>query len=182
MSSLQTVEYRMSSLQPFDTECRHSKQLNKKENNDLEVAHPRSGSSSTWLLGELELGNVGFRGEGQLEYPEKNLSTYIWIPKVITPNIWIPNVITPNVWLPNVVTPNIWIPNVITLNIWIPNVITPKVWLPNVLTPNIWIPNVVNLNISIQNVLTPNIFIQNGGISTTWIQIYLVCHIWVISV
>ena len=29
-------------------------------NNDLEVAHPQSGSSSTRFLIELEFGNVGF--------------------------------------------------------------------------------------------------------------------------
>ena len=34
-------------------------------NNDLEVAHPQSGSSSTWFLIELEFGNVGFWGEGK---------------------------------------------------------------------------------------------------------------------
>ena len=28
--------------------------------NDLEVAHPQSGSSSTGFLVELEFGNVGF--------------------------------------------------------------------------------------------------------------------------
>ena len=33
--------------------------------NDLEVAHPQSGSSSTWFLVELEFGNVGFWGEGK---------------------------------------------------------------------------------------------------------------------
>ena len=27
---------------------------------DLEVAHPQSGSLSTWFLVELEFGNVGF--------------------------------------------------------------------------------------------------------------------------
>ena len=31
-----------------------------KINNDLEVAHPQSGSSSTRFLVELEFGNVGF--------------------------------------------------------------------------------------------------------------------------
>ena len=34
-------------------------------NNDLEVAHPHSGSSSTWLLVELEFGDAGFWGEGE---------------------------------------------------------------------------------------------------------------------
>ena len=32
-------------------------------NNDLEVVHPLSGSSSTWFLVELEFENVGFWGE-----------------------------------------------------------------------------------------------------------------------
>ena len=40
----------------------------------MEVAHPQSGSSSTWFLVEWEFGNVGFWGEGKPEYPEKNLS------------------------------------------------------------------------------------------------------------
>jgi len=31
-----------------------------KINNDLEVAHPQSGSSSTWFLVKLEFGNVAF--------------------------------------------------------------------------------------------------------------------------
>ena len=34
-------------------------------NNDLEVVHPLSGSSSTWFLVELEFAKVGFRGEGK---------------------------------------------------------------------------------------------------------------------
>jgi len=33
------------------------------------VAHPQSGSSSTWFLFELEFGNVGFWGEGKLGVP-----------------------------------------------------------------------------------------------------------------
>ena len=33
--------------------------------NDLEVAHPQSGSLSTWFLVELEFENVGFWGEGK---------------------------------------------------------------------------------------------------------------------
>ena len=36
-----------------------------KINNDLEVAHPQSGSSSSWFLVELEFGNVGFWGDGK---------------------------------------------------------------------------------------------------------------------
>ena len=43
-------------------------------NNDLEVAHLQSGSSSTWFLVELEFGNVGFEERGKVEYLEKNLS------------------------------------------------------------------------------------------------------------
>ena len=37
--------------------------------NDLQVAHPHSGSSSTWFLVELEFGNVGFWGEGKTGVP-----------------------------------------------------------------------------------------------------------------
>ena len=39
--------------------------------NDLEVAHPQSGSSSTWFLVELEFGNVGFWGDGKTEQRSK---------------------------------------------------------------------------------------------------------------
>ena len=39
-------------------------------NNDLEVVHPLSGSSSTWFLVELEFENVGFWGEEKREYSE----------------------------------------------------------------------------------------------------------------
>ena len=35
----------------------------------MEVAHPHSGSSSTWFLVELEFGNVGFWGEGKTGVP-----------------------------------------------------------------------------------------------------------------
>ena len=38
-------------------------------NNDLEVAHPQSGSPSTWFMVELEFGNVGFWGEGKTRVP-----------------------------------------------------------------------------------------------------------------
>ena len=55
----------------------------------MKVAHPQSGSSSTWFLIKLEFGNVGFWGEGKTGVPgEKNLleqrrepttnSTHIW--------------------------------------------------------------------------------------------------------
>ena len=45
-------------------------------NNNLQVAHPHSGSSSTWFLVELEFGNVGFWGEGKTGVPgEKPLGT-----------------------------------------------------------------------------------------------------------
>ena len=47
---------------------------NNNDDDDFEVAHPQSGSSSTWFLVKLEFGNGGFGGEGKLEYPEKNLS------------------------------------------------------------------------------------------------------------
>ena len=33
------------------------------------VAHPHSGSSSTWFLVELEFGNVGFLGEAKTGVP-----------------------------------------------------------------------------------------------------------------
>ena len=42
-------------------------------NNDLEVAHRQSGSSSTWFLFELEFGNVGFWGEGKTVVPREKL-------------------------------------------------------------------------------------------------------------
>ena len=35
----------------------------------MQVAHPQSGSSSTWFLIELEFGNVGFWGEGKTGVP-----------------------------------------------------------------------------------------------------------------
>ena len=35
----------------------------------MEVAHPQSGSSSTWFLVKLEFGNVGFEGEGKTGVP-----------------------------------------------------------------------------------------------------------------
>ena len=35
----------------------------------MEVAHPQSGSLSTWFLVELEFGNVGFWGEGKTGVP-----------------------------------------------------------------------------------------------------------------
>ena len=38
------------------------------------VAHPHSGSSSTWFLVELEFGNAGFLGEAKTGVPgEKSL-------------------------------------------------------------------------------------------------------------
>ena len=48
-------------------------------NNDLEVAHPRSGSWSAWFLVELEFGNVGFWGEGKTGVAwSKRETTNIW--------------------------------------------------------------------------------------------------------
>ena len=35
----------------------------------MEVAHPQSGSLSTWILVELEFGNSGFWGEGETGVP-----------------------------------------------------------------------------------------------------------------
>ena len=51
-----------TSLPPFPRSRAHIKN---KINNDLQVAHPHSGSSSTWFLVELEFENVGFWGEGK---------------------------------------------------------------------------------------------------------------------
>ena len=49
---------------------------NKLINNDLQVAYPYSGSSSTWFLVELEFGNAGFWGEGKTGVPgEKPLGS-----------------------------------------------------------------------------------------------------------
>ena len=43
-------------------------------NNELEVAQALSGSSPTWILVDLDLGKVGFGGEGQTGAPgEKTL-------------------------------------------------------------------------------------------------------------
>ena len=40
----------------------------------MQVAHPQSSSSSTWLLVKVEFGNVGFWGEGKAGVPgEKRL-------------------------------------------------------------------------------------------------------------
>ena len=43
-------------------------------NNDLEVAHPQSCSSSTRFLAELEFGNVGFSGHGKTGVPPRKTS------------------------------------------------------------------------------------------------------------
>ena len=40
-------------------------------NNDLEVAHPQSGSLSAWFLVKLEFGNVGFWGVGKTGVPKE---------------------------------------------------------------------------------------------------------------
>ena len=42
-------------------------------NNDLEVAHPLSGSSSSCFLTELELKKLVFEERGKPEYPVKKL-------------------------------------------------------------------------------------------------------------
>ena len=54
-------------------ECKY---INKLINNDLEVAHPQSGSSSTWFLVELEFENVGFWGERKTGVPGYRRKTY----------------------------------------------------------------------------------------------------------
>ena len=60
-------------------------------NNDLDVAHPLSGSSSSCFLTELELKKLVFEERGKPEYPVKNFtekgsgptmstnSTHIWL-------------------------------------------------------------------------------------------------------
>ena len=60
----------VSNRQPSFYPLRYGKLLlennnNNNNNNDLEVADPRSGSSSTWFLVELASGNVCFWGEGK---------------------------------------------------------------------------------------------------------------------
>ena len=42
---------------------------NDDDDDDFEVAHPQSGSSSTWFLVELEFGNVDFWGDGKTGVP-----------------------------------------------------------------------------------------------------------------
>ena len=48
----------------------------------MEVAHPQSGSSSTWFLVELEFGSVGFWGEGKTRVPRRktsrNMDLFTW--------------------------------------------------------------------------------------------------------
>ena len=61
---------------------------NNNNNKDLEVAHPQSGSSSTWFLVELEFGNAGFWGEGKAEFLEKNLSEQGREPTTNSTHIW----------------------------------------------------------------------------------------------
>ena len=41
--------------------------------NDLDVAHPQSGSSSSWFLVELEFESVSFCGEGKTRVPGEKL-------------------------------------------------------------------------------------------------------------
>ena len=47
----------------------HNNTNNYNNDNDLEVAHPQSGSSPIWLLTQLQCGNVGFWGEGKTCVP-----------------------------------------------------------------------------------------------------------------
>ena len=55
----------------------------------MKVAHPQSGSSSTWFLIKLEFGNVGFWGEGKTGVPgEKNLSEQRREPTTNSTHIW----------------------------------------------------------------------------------------------
>ena len=46
--------------------------FNNNDDDDLKVAHPQSGSSSTRFLIKLEFGNVGFWGEGKTGVPGEN--------------------------------------------------------------------------------------------------------------
>ena len=62
--------------------------INKYINNDLEVAHPQSGSLSSSFLVKLEFGSVGFWGEGKREYPAKNLSEQRREPTTNSTHIW----------------------------------------------------------------------------------------------
>ena len=57
-------------------------------NNDLQVAHPHSGSSSTWFLVELEFGNVGLWGEGKTWVPgEKPLGAKERTNNILNPHM-----------------------------------------------------------------------------------------------
>ena len=84
------MKYFVGCLGPL-TDARQSSNNNdnNNNNNDLEVAHPQSGSPSTWFLVELEFGNVTlvFEERGKLEYPEKNLSEQRREPKTKSTHI-----------------------------------------------------------------------------------------------
>ena len=54
----------------------------------MEVAHPQSGSLSTWILVELEFGNSGFWGEGETGVPgEKPLGAKERTNNKLNPNM-----------------------------------------------------------------------------------------------
>ena len=55
---------------------------------DLEVAHPQSGSSSTRFLIELDMEMLVFEERGKPEYPEKNLSEQGREPTTNSTHIW----------------------------------------------------------------------------------------------
>ena len=58
----------------------------------MQVAHPHSGSSSTWFLVKLEFGNVGFWGEGKTGVPgEKPLGARKRTNNKLNPHmVWTP--------------------------------------------------------------------------------------------
>ena len=57
-------------------------------NNGSEVAHPQSGSSSTWFLIELKFRMLVFEERGKPVYPEKNLSEQRREPTTNSTHIW----------------------------------------------------------------------------------------------
>ena len=61
---------------------------NNNNNNGSEVAHPQSGSSSTWFLIEAKFGMLVFEERGKPVYPEKNLSEQRREPTTNSTHIW----------------------------------------------------------------------------------------------
>ena len=76
-NALETVELtsHMDQNRPnIDTYAAGVRPVNGYGNWEFAVAPPQSGYSSTEIWIELEFANVSFLGEGNPEYPEKNLS------------------------------------------------------------------------------------------------------------